>query len=452
MPPTGLALHTDFYEITMSAVYHDRGMDQTATFSLFPHDLPPQRGYIVAAGLEAALDYLENFAFSQDDIAYLRSLGRFEEGFLHRLADLRFTGDVWALPEGTVAFAEEPVMEVTAPIMEAQLVETYLIQTINLHSTLASKAARCISAAQGRPCIDFSLRRCQGRDAGFAVARSSALVGFIGTSNVEAARRLGTAPVGTMAHSYVEAFGDEAEAFRAFSQIFPDHTVTLVDTYDTETGLRNSIEVAKELMAGGHKLLGIRLDSGDLAGLSVRARQMLDEAGLNDVKVVVSGSLDEHRIQEMLAAGAAVDMLAVGTKMGSSADAPYLDLAYKLVAYGGAPTLKLSSGKESLVMPKQIWRSLGPDGKIASDLLGLRTEQNQGQALLEPVMYQGKRTGARLSWWDAAQRFKAEMASLPPACLELDRPGRVPVQVSPPLKALQDQTRQTCLEHQANSA
>ncbi len=451
MPPTGLALHTDFYEITMSAVYHQRNINQTATFSLFAHDLPPQRGYIVAAGLEAALDYLESYAFGQEDIAYLRSLGRFEEGFLQRLAQLRFTGDVWALPEGTVCFAEEPLLEVTAPIIEAQLVETHLIQTINLHSTLASKAARCMGAAQGRPCIDFSLRRCQGRDAGFAVARSSALVGFVGTSNVEAARRLGTAPVGTMAHSFVEAFGDEAEAFRAFSQVFPDHTVTLVDTYDTEAGLRNSIEVAKELMASGHELVGIRLDSGDLAGLSVMARRMLDQAGLKEVKVVVSGSLDEHRIQEMLAAGAAIDILAVGTKMGSSADAPYLDLAYKLVAYDGEPTLKLSSGKESLVMPKQIWRNLGRDGKIESDLLGLRTEQNQGQALLQPVMYQGKRTGPRLSWREAGKGFAAEMATLPPPCLELDRPGRVPVQVSPALKALQDKTRQTFLERQAKS-
>lgn len=451
MPPTGLALHTDFYEITMSAVYHARSMNQTATFSLFAHDLPPQRGYMVAAGLEEALDYLEKFAFTQDDIAYLRSLGRFENDFLQRLAEVRFTGDVWALPEGTVCFAEEPILEVTAPIIEAQLVETHLIQTINLHSTLASKAARCISAAQGRPCIDFSLRRCQGRDAGFAVARSSALVGFIGTSNVDAARRLGTAPVGTMAHSFIEAFGDEAQAFRAFSEVFPDHTVTLVDTYRTEGGLQHSVEVAKELMANGHELVGIRLDSGDLAGQSIQARQMLDQAGLNQVKVVVSGSLDEYRIQDMLAAGASVDILAVGTKMGSSADAPYLDLAYKLVTYDGEPTLKLSSGKESLVMPKQIWRSLGPDGKIESDLLGLRAEQGQGLALLQPVMSKGRRSGPRQSWRQAKDTFNTEMATLPAPCLELDQPGRVPVQVSPSLRTLQDQTRQATLERQAKS-
>jgi len=452
MPPTGSALHTDFYEITMSAVYHDRGMRQNATFSLFAHDLPPQRGYMVAAGLEAALDYLENFAFSQEDIAYLRSLGRFEESFLASLADLRFTGEVWALPEGTMCFAEEPILEVTAPIMEAQLVETHLIQTINLHSTMASKAARCVSAAQGRPCIDFSLRRCQGRDAGFAVARSSSLVGFVGTSNVEAAMRLNTAPVGTMAHSFVEAFGDEGEAFRAFSRVFPDHTVTLVDTYDTEGGLRLSIQLAQELLKNGHKLVGIRLDSGDLAAQSRQARAMLDEAGLQQVKVVVSGSLDEHRIQALLAAGARIDLLAVGTRMGSSADAPYLDLAYKLVSYDGRPTLKLSSGKESLVMPKQIWRRLGPDGKIESDLLGLRDEPGQGRALLRPVMRQGRRLAPSPGWKEAGQIFKAEQAALPETCLRLDQPSRVPVQVSPALRKLQDQTRQAILARQARAS
>ena len=451
MSPNGLALHTDFYEITMSAVYHARGMNQSATFSLFAHDLPEQRGYMVAAGLEAALDYLETFAFTKEDVEYLRSLGRFDDDFLQRLAGVRFTGDVWALPEGSVCFAEEPIIEVTAPIIEAQLVETHLIQTINLHSTLASKAARCITAAQGRPCVDFSLRRCQGRDAGYAVARSSALVGFAGTSNVDAARSLGTPPIGTMAHSFIEAFGDEGQAFDAFSEIFPDHTVTLVDTYDTEGGLMHSIEVARKLMAKGHSLVGIRLDSGDLAALSIRARQMLNQAGLPEVKVVVSGSLDEHRIQEMLTSGAQVDLLAVGTKMGSSADAPYLDLAYKLVAYDGQPTLKLSSGKESLVMPKQIWRSLGSDGKIQADLLGLRDEKLEGSALLCQVMKNGQRVGERLSWRDAKDVFKNEFASLPSACLELNKPGRVPVNVSPKLRSLQDQTRQAILERQAKS-
>jgi nicotinate phosphoribosyltransferase len=451
MPSTGLALHTDFYEITMSAVYHARGMNQTATFSLFAHDLPTQRGYMVAAGLETALDYLENFAFTQKDIDYLRSLGRFDEDFLKHLADVRFTGDVWALSEGTVCFAEEPILEVTAPIIEAQLVETHLIQTINLHSTMASKAARCVTAAQGRPCIDFSLRRCQGRDAGYAVARSSAMVGFIGTSNVDAARRLGTMPVGTMAHSFIEAFGDEAQAFGAFSEVFPEHTVTLVDTYDTEGGLKHSVEVAKSLIAQGHSLVGIRLDSGDLAALSIKAREILNEAGMQYVKVVVSGSLDEHRIQEMLSKGAKVDLLAVGTKMGSSADAPYLDLAYKLVAYDGQPTLKLSSGKESLVMPKQIWRRLGTDGRIESDLLCLRDEKAEGSAILRPVMQNGRREGQRLSWRDAQDVFKNDYATLPGTCLKLNQPGRVPVQVSSDLKTLQDKTRQATLERQANS-
>lgn len=431
------ALHTDFYEITMGAVYFDRGMHGQATFSLFAHDLPVDRGYMVAAGLELVLDYLEDFHFTPREIDYLASLNRFKPEFLQFLSQVRFQGEVWALPEGTVCFAEEPILEITAPIIEAQLVETFVINLINLHSTLASKAARCVLSAQGRNLVDFSLRRTHGRDGGLAAARSSALVGFSGTSNVAASLKLGTPPVGTMAHSFVEAFGDEIAAFRAFAQVFPDHTVILVDTYDCDSGLRRAVEVAQELKAQGHKMVGIRVDSGDMVALSLQARQLLDQAGLEQALVVVSGSLDEYAIERLLAQGAKVDLFAVGTKMGSSADAPYLDLAYKLVNYDGRPTLKLSAGKMSWVNPKQLWRQLDKDGRISHDLLGLRDDEQPGAPLLVPAMKDGRRLAPNPNWREARQRFQEDVARLPPACLPLRAPGRVPLEITPGLRQLQ---------------
>ena len=362
MHDTYPALQTDFYQLTMAAAYFDSRMNGEATFSMFSHDLPPVRGYLVAAGLEQALDILENFSFTQKEISYLESLKRFSPDFLEYLAGLKFTGSVRALPEGSVFFAGEPVLEVTAPIIEAQLVETHLLNTLNINTTLASKAARCIKAARGRACVDFSLRRNQGLAAGYSVARSAALVGFAGTSNVAAAAKWGIPPVGTMAHAFVEAFGDEVQAFDAFAETFPEHTVLLVDTYDSEGGLANAVDVAARLTQAGHRLVGVRLDSGDLVRLSRRARQVLDEAGLEYARVVVSGSLDEHGITELIAAGAQVDSFGVGTKMGCSADAPYCDLAYKLVSYQGRPTLKLSYGKETWASPKQLFRRLDSKG------------------------------------------------------------------------------------------
>jgi len=439
------ALHTDFYQITMAASYFTHAMHGEATFSLFAHHLPPQRGFMVAAGLEYALDYLENFGFRPRDLDYLASLKRFRPEFLDFLGGLRFTGEVWAMPEGTVFTAGEPILEVTAPIIEAQLVETFLINVLNLHCTLASKAARCVLAAGGRILLDFGLRRTQGLEAGMAAARSSALTGFASTSNVAAARALGLTPSGTMAHSFVEAFGHEITAFKAFAESFPDHTVFLADTYDSLNGLRHAVDLARKMKEEGHKLVGVRLDSGDLIAMSRKAREMLDDAGLNEAKVFVSGSLDELRIAELLAGGAAVDGFGVGTKMVCSADAPYIDFAYKLVSYQGRPTLKLSSGKETLVAPKQLWRQLDQKRRISSDLLGLRKENQPGDPLLDQMMSQGKRTGPRQDWREARKRFAAQKACLPQACLKLMDPGSIPVEVTPALRKLQDQTRQAAL-------
>jgi nicotinate phosphoribosyltransferase len=443
------ALHTDFYQITMAAVYHARGLNGSATFSLFTHDLPSSRGYMVAAGLEDALDFLEAFSFEEEELAYLKSLNRFAPGFLEMLRGMRFSGEVWAVPEGTVCFGGEPFIEVTAPLMEAQLVETRLINIFNLQTTLASKAARCVCAAQGRKLVDFSLRRTQGLQAGLAAARSSALVGFSGTSNVAAAQAYGLVPVGTMAHSFVEAFGNEEKAFMAFAETFPKASVFLVDTYDSLEGVRHAVRVAEVLAKQGHKLVGVRLDSGDLAGMSREARHILDEAGLKDVAVVASGSLDEMNIAQLVKAGAAIDMFGVGTRMGSSADAPYLDFAYKLVSYQGRPTLKLSTGKVTWVGSKQVWRTLDQDGRIAADQLCLREEAGSGRPLLEQVMAQGRRTGPRTGWREGLANFLADSATLPEACLRLESPDPLRFSVSPALISLQETTRQAALAAQA---
>lgn len=445
MRPTSTALHTDFYQITMAASYHDNGYNGQATFSLFSHEVPPCRGYLVAAGLEYCLEYLREFHFTTEEIDYLHSLNRFKPEFLEYLSTIRFTGDVWAAPEGSVFFAGEPVLEVTAPLIVAQLVETYLINTINLHSTLASKAARCYQAAQGRSCVDFSLRRTMGLDAGFAAARSSAITGFNGTSNVAAAMALGLVPVGTMAHAYVEAIGDEEDAFRAFAKTFPDHTVLLVDTYDSVEGVHKAVNVAKELAKQGHSMIGVRLDSGDLVEMSRKARQIMDEQGLPQAQVVVSGSLDELRIAELAEAKADIDMLGIGTKMGSSADQPYIDLAYKLVLYEGRPTLKLSTGKVTWASAKQLWRSYGPDGIIAGDELCLREEQRSGKALLRQVMQNGQIHYNQENWQTARDRFMSELATLPSPCLDLRNPQPIQMNVSPNLQDVQAKARAAAL-------
>ena len=443
MPQLSQALETDFYQLTMAAAYFEAGVQSQATFSLFCRELPPQRGYILAAGLEQALDFLENFSFTPEDLAYLESLGRFKPEFLEHLSRLRFSGEVWAIPEGTVCFPQEPLLEVTAPILEAQLVETHLINIINLHSMLASKAARCQQAARGISCVDFSLRRTQGMDAGFAAARSSAIAGFAGTSNVAASAQLGLAPIGTMAHSFVEAREDEMESFRIFARCFPDHTVLLVDTYHVPTGMERAIQVAREMQEAGHKLLGVRVDSGDLAQASRLAREMLDQAGLKDALVVVSGSLDEFAIDDLLERGAAVDSFGVGTKMGNSADAPYFDFIYKMVSYQDRPTLKLSPGKETWTAPKQVWRRLDGQGVIAGDTLGLRGEELTGQPLLQPVMRGGRRLEPEPGWRRAQERFRQQVATLPERCRRLRDPEPLAVEISPGLKALQDKVIQS---------
>jgi nicotinate phosphoribosyltransferase len=439
--PGGLL--TDLYELNMAASYLRRSMTGQATFSLFVRDLPPGRGFLVAAGLADCLQFLEDFSFTEEDLDYLRRARGYGEDTLRAFAGLRFTGEVQAVPEGQVVFAGEPLLEVTAPVAGAQLAETVLLNHVTFQTAVATKAARCVLAAGGAQLVDFSFRRTQGIDAGLAVARASAIAGFTATSNVAAARRYGLAAAGTMAHSFIEAFGDEQAAFAAFAADFPGMTTFLVDTYDTGRGVRNAIEVTRRLRLPGP--VGVRLDSGDLAALARMARAMLDEAGLADARIFASGSLDEYAIAGLAAVGAPIDAYGVGTKMGVSADAPYLDSAYKLVAYDGRPVMKLSAGKTSPPGAKQVYR--GPDG----DVLALRDEPPPPghEPLLVPVMRQGRRVSAQEPLAAAQQRCRADLAWLPSAARALRDPVPVPVRISEQLKVLQDQVTRDLIRRTA---
>jgi nicotinate phosphoribosyltransferase len=424
------ALLTDLYELTMAAAYFNTGIDAPATFSLYARR-HPLRGFFVAAGLEDILRFLEGFHFQADDIAYLRRTALFSERFLTYLAGLRFEGDVWAMPEGSLFFTNEPILEVTAPIIQAQLLETYLINAAGLASLIATKAARCVHAAQDRRLIDFSLRRTQGADAGLVAARSSYLVGFEATSNVLAGQRFGIPVAGTMAHSFVMAFDNELQAFRAYARLFPQRTILLIDTYDTIAGARNALQVALELKQRGETLHGVRLDSGDLIDLSRRVRHILDEGGFQDVKIFASGGLDEFDLAAILAQKAPIDAFGVGTKMGVSADAPYLDMVYKMVQFDGRPVCKHSTGKATLAGEKQIYRRLYPDGHYHGDVLGARQDRITGTTpLLQPVLRAGRRISPPTDLDHLRQTFKSNFARLPDAYKALANTPDFPVTLS----------------------
>ena len=434
------ALFTDLYELTMAQSYYQEGMDALATFSLFTRKLPANRGYLVCAGLEDTLHYLEELRFSPEAVDYLHNTGLFAADFLSFLERLRFTGEVHAIPEGRLYFCDEPVLEVTAPITEAQIVETFILNQINLQSTIATKAARCVSAARGRSLVDFSLRRTHGTDAGMKVARCSYMVGFSATSNVLAGKTYGIPISGTMAHSYISSFEHEIDAFRAFAQSFPDHTSLLIDTFDVPAGAHKAAAVAKEMERRGHRLQAVRLDSGDLAALSSRVRQLLDQEGLDYVQVFASGGLDEFEVEEILEAGAPVDGFGVGTKMGVSADAPWLDMAYKLVKYDGRPVLKLSTGKVTLADEKQVYRLKDGDGMFAEDIIALRDEPspNGAEPLLTTVMEGGRILQPLPGLEEVRQTFHEESPMLPSQYKALRDPPSYPVRLSAGLRRLQE--------------
>lgn len=429
---------TDLYEVTMALSYLREDMTRPATFSLFVRELPPGRGFLVSAGLESALDFLAGYRVTPADVRdFADALHRPPEE-LEPLLGLEFTGDVRAVPEGRIVFAGEPLLEVTAPLPQAQLVETYLLGQLSHQTAVASKAARCVLAAAGHPVVDFSLRRTHGPQAGLQAARLGALVGFMGTSNVAAATLLGLRASGTMAHSYIEAFPGEEEAFRAFARAHPGPVTFLVDTYDIDSGVATAARVFRDLRRGPG--CAIRLDSGDLGALARRSRGILDAAGLSDVRIVVSGGLDEYAVDELVRAGAPIDVYAVGTRVGVSADAPYLDSAYKLVEYDGRPAMKLSSAKVTAPAPKQVFRRPG-----RPDVIGLSDEEPPDGAtpLLCTVMRGGRRTGAPDTLADARARFEADVATLPSAARRIHDPQPPLPVTSQRLAALTDDVRRS---------
>ncbi|MEE1769962.1 nicotinate phosphoribosyltransferase [Streptomyces sp. JV185] len=411
---------TDLYEVTMAMSYLQEDMRAPATFGLFVRNLPPGRGFLVAAGLEPALDFLADYRVEREDIkAFAAALHRPVRD-LEALLGLAFEGEVRAVPEGHAVFAGEPLLEVTAPLPQAQLVETYLLNQVCHQTTVASKAARSVLAAAGRSVVDFSLRRAHGPWAGHQAARLGALVGFAGTSNVAAATALDFPASGTMAHSYIEAFPGEEEAFEAFARAHPGPVTFLVDTYDTEEGVRTAARVLNGLRRGPG--CAIRLDSGDLGALARRARTVLDSAGLDDVRIVASGGLDEYGVDRLVRAGAPIDVYAVGTRVGVAADAPYLDAAYKLVEYEGRPVMKLSSAKVTAPGRKQVFRRAGRPDVIA--LYG-EDPPESARPLLRTVMRGGRRTGPPDRWQDARERFREDIAALPATARRINDPEPV---------------------------
>lgn len=414
------ALFTDLYELTMGQAYAAEGMDQTAVFELYFRELPPDRRYAVAAGLTDVIEFLANFRFRDDDIEFLREAGNFSDEFLDRLPAIRFTGDVNAVAEGSVVFPYEPVVQVVAPILEAQLVETFLLNQVHFQTVVASKAARVVTAAAGRTVVDFGSRRAHGFDAALAVARASYLVGAAGTSNVLAGKRYGVPLFGTMAHSYIQAHDDEADAFEAFQSSFPETTL-LVDTYDTLDGVDLVVRLAERL-GDSFRVRAIRLDSGDLGELARESRRRLDEAGLGEVKIFASGGLDEHEVDRLLSEGYPIDGFGVGTKMSVSRDAPDLDFAYKLVEYAGKGRTKRSPGKRILPGKKQVYRVR--DGETFSqDLVAPAEEPHDGDPLLIPVIRDGEVLPAgRVALDDSREHARAEIAGLPASFRSLE-PG-----------------------------
>ena len=421
----------------MAQAYWQSGHTAPATFSLYFRSYPPDRAYFVFAGLADVLEHLESFELAGDDIAFLRSLGLFDEDFLTYLQGLRFTGSVRAMEEGSIFFANEPALDVSAPVIEAQIAETFVINQVNLQTLLATKASRVVHAARGRTVVDFAARRTHGTEAADRLARVSYMAGFAGTSNVLAGGRYSIPVHGTMAHSFVTTFDSEADAFRAYAASFPDTSTFLVDTYNTLEGTRRAIEVAKEMSERGHSLRAIRLDSGDLLDLSVKARRLLDEAGLSEVEIFASGGLDEFEIEALLEAGAPIDGFGVGTKVGVSADGPYADFVYKLVEYDDRPVLKLSTGKETLPGPKQVYRSMDVDGGYLRDVIAIAGPPEQGgAALLGEVMRGGERSGPEPRLTDLREGFAREFARLPARYKALTSPTRYPVETSAEVESL----------------
>jgi nicotinate phosphoribosyltransferase len=431
------ALFVDLYELTMSASYAAHDLDQPATFDLFARHLPPGRGYLVSCGLDPALDYLERLRFGPDTLDYLRSLDLFDESFLSLLSVLRFSGEVRAIPEGELVFPNEPILQVTAPLVEAQLVETFLLNCIGYETMIATKAARVATACGDRTFVDFSPRRDHGTDAGMKTARASYVGGAVATSLVLAGQVYGLEVSGTMAHSYVMRFDTEAEAFLTYARDYPGRAIFLIDTFDTEQGARTAVEIAAKLEPE-LRPRAVRLDSGDIDRLSRSVRAILDDGGLGDVRIFASGDLDEYRIADLVSAGAPIDAFGVGTQLGTSGDAPFVSVVYKLVEDATGPKVKLSTDKVTLPGRKQVFRVTRDGGELRSDVLALESETiAEGRPVLRPVMRDGRRLEAAEPLDVLRDRCRASLAALPERLRAL-APDPPPYQVrtSPELDAL----------------
>jgi nicotinate phosphoribosyltransferase len=431
----------------MLQAYFEHGMKETAVFEFFIRKLPERRAFLLAAGLEQTLEYLEGLAFTPADRAYLSSLGRLREDFVQSLAELRFTGDVDAVPEGAIVFENEPVVRVTAPLPEAQLIETRLLNLMHVEMVIASKAVRSVIAAPGKTLVDFGLRRAHGAEAGLLSARASYLAGFHGTATVLAGMRFGIPLYGTMAHSFIEAHASEEEAFSRFAHSHPQGTVLLIDTYDTEAAVRKVVELAPSFARDGIVIGGVRIDSGDLAAHAFAVRRILDDGGLRQVKVFASASLDEYALRDLTAKGAPIDGYGVGTRMNTSADAPYLDCVYKLQEYAGHPKRKVSEGKATWPGRKQIYRRRDAHGMMLDDTVTTLADLLPGEPLLVPVMRSGKRVAPPEPLDRIRQRVAEQLVGLPTALRSLDAVSPYPVTVSPALRALAEHVDETRENH-----
>ena len=431
-------LLTDLYQLTMIQGYLARDMQAPAVFEFFVRKLPRERNFLVAAGLEQVLEYLEGLSFSEEEIDWLRGTGRFRPDLLRWLEKLRFTGSVWAVPEGTVVFQDEPILRVVAPLPQAQLVESRLINLLHFQSLIASKAVRCVLAAPGKLLVDFGMRRAHGAEAALYAARAAWIAGFSGTATVSAGARFGIPVFGTMAHSFVQAHDSETEAFRDFARAQPDNVVLLIDTYDTERAAHKVVRLQRELAAEGIRIRGVRIDSGDLERHAGNVRRILDEGGCGHVTIFSSGSLDEHRLAALLGAGAPIDGFGVGTLLDTSADRPYLDCAYKLEEYAGVPRRKRSEGKATWPGRKQVWRQVR-DGLFHHDVLTVQGDPQPGRALLREVMRNGRRLEAPESLEVIRVRLREQLRMLPEPLRGLAPAPPYEVRVSPALQALAEE-------------
>lgn len=429
-------LLTDLYELTMLQAYFEQRMNGLAVFELFVRKLPPHRNFLIAAGLAQVLEYLADLQFSAEELEWLRRSGRFTEAFCDSLVGLRFSGDVDAMPEGTVFFADEPILRIVAPLPEAQLVESRVMNLMHYETLIASKAVRCALAAPQRLLVDFGLRRSHGAEAGLLSARASYIAGFSGTATVEAGRMFQIPVYGTMAHSYVQAHADEMEAFECFARAQPTNAMLLIDTYDTERAADRVVALAKKLAADRIRIKGVRIDSGDLGEHARRVRAILDAGGLADVTIFASGNLDEYRLRELMAQRAPIDGFGVGARMNTSADAPYLDCAYKLQEYDGQPRRKRSEGKATWPGRKQVYRRLGADGRFAGDLLTLDAETGSGTPLLSPIMRAGRLLQPLPPVEAVRWHAQEQLAKLPERLRSLEDAVPYPVEIAPALRHL----------------